>query len=120
MTDVTVFSTTLNILKALVQVGVPLFGFCVALKAPSRRTSPIWRSLTLFFGLTLAAAVGRQLMSLIGAPVLMQYMREAALPPTQSGMILSVASLPFTFVSLAAWIVLFLLVVRENPRKRQA
>lgn len=118
MTGVAVANTALSVLKALVQIGVPLAGYYIALQAPNGRTHAIWRGLRVFFGLTLVAAVGRQLISLIASPLL-SYLLQTGLPTSPAATIVAMLSLPFGLVSLIAWVVLTVLVVRQLPGKRQ-
>lgn len=119
MTGVAVANTVLSVLKALVQIGVPLAGYYIALQAPNGRTHAIWRGLRVFFVLTLVAAVGRQMISLIASPLL-PYLLQKGLPTSQAAMIVAMLSLPFGLVSLTAWVVLAALVVRQLLRKREA
>lgn len=120
MTGMTAANTALSVLTSLIQVGVPLTGLMIAYRAPHRRTHVIWRGLTVFFALTLVAAVGRQLIGWM-APALMSYwIATAGLPALQTATLAASLSIPFSLVSLAAWVLLAWLVVREFPWQRRA
>lgn len=87
---------------------------------PHRRTHAVGRGLTVYFVLILVAAVGRQLIAWVAPALISYWIATAGLPAVQATGLAALLSIPFGLASLAAWLLLAWLVVREFPWEGRA